>query len=68
MRQKKRRPGKGPTRMPRTTVSFPPDVQVRLERVARQKKVYVAWVVRDAVDRYFEADTPLFRSVVTETP
>ena len=36
----------------RASISFPPDVYKALERLARQKKVSLAWVVRDAVERY----------------
>ena len=49
------------TRMPRKSVSLPADVQEQLERIADRKKVSFAWVVREAVDRYLEAETPLFR-------
>ena len=47
--------------MPRKSVSLPADVQEQLERIADRKKVSFAWVVREAVDRYLEAETPLFR-------
>ena len=36
----------------RASISFPPDVYEFLEQIARKKKVSLAWVVRDAVDRY----------------
>ena len=36
----------------RASISFPPDVYEILEQIARKKKVSLAWVVRDAVDRY----------------
>ena len=36
----------------RASISFPPDVYEVLEQLARQKKVSLAWVVRDAVERY----------------
>ena len=36
----------------RASVSFPPDMYKALEKLARQKKVSLAWVVRDAVERY----------------
>ena len=38
--------------MARTMISFHPDAYSTLERIARNKKVSLAWVVRDAVDRY----------------
>jgi hypothetical protein len=46
----------------RASVSFEVDDYAELEAVARQKKVSVAWVVRDAVARYLEERNPLFRS------
>jgi predicted transcriptional regulator len=49
--------------MARTTVSFSKNVQEELERLANKKKVSVAWVVREAVERYLAAETPLFRDV-----
>ena len=36
----------------RDSVSFPRDLYRTLEKIAQQKKVSVAWVVRDAVERY----------------
>lgn len=36
----------------RTTVSVPTADYGQLERIAGEKKVSVAWVVRDAIDRY----------------
>ena len=36
----------------RASISFPPAVYEVLEHLARQKKVSLAWVVRDAVERY----------------
>lgn len=36
----------------RASISFPPDVYEVLEQLARRKKVSLAWVVRDAVERY----------------
>ena len=36
----------------RASISFPPDIYKVLEQLARQKKVSLAWVVRDAVERY----------------
>ncbi|MEF9385793.1 CopG family transcriptional regulator [Ralstonia solanacearum species complex bacterium KE056] len=45
----------------RASVSFPADLYAELERIAEEKKVSVAWVVRDAVEKYVEAQYPLFR-------
>ena len=36
----------------RASISFPPDIYEVLEQLAREKKVSLAWVVRDAVERY----------------
>ena len=44
----------------RATISFPPQVYEILESIAKQKKVSLAWVVREAVDKYIEDKWPLF--------
>lgn len=36
----------------RASISFPPDLYETLEELARQKKVSLAWVVRDAAEKY----------------
>lgn len=36
----------------RTSISFPPDLYKILEEIAKEKKVSLAWVVRDAAERY----------------
>ena len=36
----------------RASISFPPALYETLEQVAKQKKVSLAWVVRDAAERY----------------
>jgi metal-responsive CopG/Arc/MetJ family transcriptional regulator len=36
----------------RASISFPTDIYQILEELARLKKVSLAWVVRDAVERY----------------
>ena len=46
----------------RTTISFPPEMYGTIERIAQDKKVSVAWVVRDAVDTYFAEKWPLFKN------
>lgn len=45
----------------RASVTFPADLYTELERIAEEKKVSVAWVVRDAVEKYVEERYPLFR-------
>ena len=36
----------------RASVSFPPDLYQLLEDIARHKKVSLAWVIREAAERY----------------
>ena len=36
----------------RASISFPPEIYEDLKRLARQKKVSLAWIVRDAVECY----------------
>ena len=36
----------------RASISFPPGVYQSLERIAQQKKVSLAWVVREAAETY----------------
>jgi metal-responsive CopG/Arc/MetJ family transcriptional regulator len=43
----------------RASVSFPPDLYHLLERIASQKKVSLAWVVRDAAEKYVAEQWPL---------
>jgi predicted DNA-binding ribbon-helix-helix protein len=42
-------PGKAPVR---ASVSFPPDLYQLLEEIARRKKVSLAWVIREAAEKY----------------
>ena len=41
----------------RASVSFPPELYRILEEIAKQKKVSLAWVVRDAAERYVADQT-----------
>ena len=41
----------------RASISFPPDLYETLEEIAKQKKVSLAWVVRDAAERYVADET-----------
>ena len=43
----------------RVSVSFPIDLYETLERIAKDKKVSVAWVVRDASEKYVNEQWPL---------
>lgn len=57
---------KGINRMKRMTesrasVSFPPELYRTLEKLAQQKKVSLAWVVREAAEKYVQDQWPLFK-------
>ena len=44
----------------RATISFSADRYAEFEEIAKQKKVSLACVLREAVDNYIDARTPLF--------
>jgi predicted transcriptional regulator len=44
----------------RTSVTLSSEVYASLEIIAKQKKVSVAWVIRDAAERYVSEQWPLF--------
>lgn len=46
----------------RASVSFPHDLYETLERIAKEKKVSVAWIVRDATEKYVNDQWPLLGS------
>lgn len=46
----------------RASISFPTDTYRTLEKIAAQKKVSLAWVVREAAEKYIADKTPLFAS------
>jgi metal-responsive CopG/Arc/MetJ family transcriptional regulator len=46
----------------RTSVSLPADAYQELEELAERKKVSVAWVVREAVDRYLASEHPRLKN------
>jgi predicted DNA-binding protein len=45
----------------RASISFPPDVYETLEVIAKEKKVSLAWVVREATEQYIADKWPLFK-------
>jgi len=53
--------------MPRTSVSFAPEVYKTLEDLAARKKVSIGWVVREAVDKYLADQWPLFSNLQETT-
>jgi predicted DNA-binding protein len=50
----------GEQRTVRASVTFPVEVYRTLEQIAKEKKVSVAWIVRDATEKYVEDKWPLF--------
>jgi len=42
----------------RITVSIPPQDYDVVLRMAKEKKVSASWVVRDALDKYIQGETP----------
>ncbi|MBV8630157.1 MAG: ribbon-helix-helix protein, CopG family [Silvibacterium sp.] len=44
----------------RASIGFPADIYRNLEEIARRKKVSLAWVVREAAERYVADQWPLF--------
>lgn len=50
----------------RASVSFPTELYAELERIAAAKKVSIAWVVREAAEKYVADQWPLFGSHVNE--
>lgn len=54
--------GRKPTGQPRSaraSASLPPDIYQSLQDIARAKKVSVAWVIRDAAEKYIADQWPL---------
>jgi hypothetical protein len=51
----------------RASISFAPDVYETLEEIAKEKKVSIAWVVRDAAEKYVADQWPLFGEHRKET-
>ena len=43
----------------RTSVTFPAEIYSTLEKIAEQNKVSVAWVIRDASEKYINERWPL---------
>lgn len=42
----------------RASISFPPNLYETLEDIAKQKKVSLAWVIRDAAKKYIADQKP----------
>jgi predicted DNA-binding protein len=50
----------------RASISFPSEVYETLEVIAKEKKVSLAWVVREAAEQYIGEKWPLFRATGRE--
>lgn len=48
------------TAQPRASITFPPELYKTLEELAKQKKVSLAWIVREAAEKYVADQWPLF--------
>lgn len=58
-KRRKGRPASGQPRAVRTSVSLSPDVYQTVRALAKQKKVSVSWVLREATERYIAEQWPL---------
>lgn len=58
---KRKKAGTHPSVTPRASVSFPPELYRTLEDIAKQKKVSIAWVVREAAEKYVADLWPLLK-------
>jgi metal-responsive CopG/Arc/MetJ family transcriptional regulator len=56
----RRKSGVQSTTAVRASISFPADIYETLDIIAKQKKVSLAWVVREAAERYIGEKWPLF--------
>lgn len=45
----------------RTSVSLPRELHETLAQLAKDKRVSVAWIIRDAAERYVGEQWPLFK-------
>ena len=55
-RKKSKNSAKPPS--PRTSVTLPAEVHRKLGEIAKEKKVSLAWVVRDAAEKYVANHAP----------
>ena len=44
---------------PRASITFPPELYKTIEGLAKKNKVSIAWIVRDAVEKYVSDQWPL---------
>ncbi|MBS0225743.1 MAG: CopG family transcriptional regulator [Proteobacteria bacterium] len=62
MPAKRGRKPTGKPRATRATASLPPDIYQTLQDIAKQKRVSVAWVIRDAAEKYVADQWPLLHA------
>ena len=55
-----RPPAKQQAKTARVSISFSPILYSDVERLAKEKKVSIAWVVREATEKYVSEQWPLF--------
>lgn len=56
---KRGRQPSGQPRSARASATLPPDIYQTLQDIAKAKKVSIAWVIRDAAERYIADQWPL---------
>lgn len=56
--RKEHRPAAKP-RPTRTSATIPPEVYDTLQEIAKRRKVSLAWVIRDAAEKYIAEQWPL---------
>jgi hypothetical protein len=59
---KKRAKSRKSTAKTRVSITVPAEHYAELQRIAGRKRVSLAWVVREALDKYLVSDTPLFHA------
>ncbi len=59
MSAKRERKPTGKPRAIRVTASMPPEICETLQDIAKQKKVSVAWVIREAAEKYVADQLPM---------
>jgi len=55
------RPSRRRVKTVRASVSFPTNDYEEMEKLARAKKVSIAWIVREATEKYLADQWPLLR-------
>lgn len=55
-----------PTANQRISVSLPSNYYAALQRLAEEKRVSIAWVIRDAVRDYVDSESPLWNEIRSE--